>query len=227
MFQRLVWGCSGVVLLVFFISCSSGGGGDGGGEGRTRDTAVRVVHAALDTVPVSVLVGVDQFIQTARYAEATNYIPVDDGPIAFSVERLNSPGVVLKNIQATLEKKTEYTLFVFGNTLENTLNISLLTDTTERPELGTAYLAVINGYEGPGSISAQSSDVVLGTVKYGSTSGFQVVASGPQTIAVSDGSGNPLSSITTTIVDRGELTLLVTGSRDVGVVFTTLYNDLD
>lgn len=227
MFQKWASGCSWVVLLVFFSSCSGGGGGDGGGGGRTRDTAVRIVHGAIEAVPVSVLGGVDQLIQTARYAEATTYAPVNDGPITLSVERLNSPGVVLRNIQATLEKKTEYTLFVFGSAEGSNLNISLLTDNTERPEPGMAHLAVLNGYQGPGSIFAQSSDVVLGEVGFGSTSGFQLVASGPQTILVRDASGNALSSITTTIADRGELTLLVTGSSELGVLFTTLYNDLD
>ncbi|MDD2943730.1 MAG: hypothetical protein PHC51_12285, partial [bacterium] len=66
------------VLLLTLSSCSGGGGSDS--SERTRETAVRIVHASIDTTPID-LTGPEGFVQSARYNQATEYVPVPEGAV--------------------------------------------------------------------------------------------------------------------------------------------------
>lgn len=216
-----------VVMVLSSAGCSSGGGGDGGGDGRTDRTAVRVVHGALDQTPIRLKLG-EEILQDTSFAQATEYVPVDAGVHTFTVYRANSPAELLYAVPVDLKDNTEYTLFLTGSALRDTDRLTLRTDVVSRPEEGFALVQVYNSYEEGGRLSISVGGELLGPVPFAGTSGYVEVASGIQEFIVSEfNERGTLGRKTVVIADRGELTLLVSGSDDLGVVFTTSYLDLD
>lgn len=215
----------GTAVIGAAVSCS-GGGGDGGGEGRTTDTGVRVIHAALDVEPVDLRL-TDVSLQRAHYMDVTQYVPFEKGAQNLILDRANAFGTTVANVPATLEKKIEYTLFMFGRVSTGSFNVSLLSDPVERPKAGFARVQLLHGYEGRGVLKGTVSGAALTPTAFTRASGFVEVASGPANIVITDDNGRTVASLTTELADRGELTVLVAGATDLGVNFVRLYNDLD
>lgn len=218
-----------VLLMSLFSACGGGGGGSGsGGQGRTHGTGIRVVNASIDTPPLSLYAGSDvTVLQTARFAGTTNYVSLAKGPVELRLARANSDDTIAGSIPATLEKNTEYTVFVFGSSRNRSLQLSLLTDIVVQPPVGRAFLSALNAYDGESQVEIAVDNTLFATVSYGQSSGFQDIASGPHQFVVRDSRGNTISSITYVISDRSDVTLLIAGSRSLGVSFLPLYTDLD
>ena len=215
----------GTVLLSAVGGCS-GGGGEDGGEGRTTDTGVRVVHAALDVEPVDLRL-TDVPLQRARYADVTNFIPFEKGAQTLILDRANALGTTVANVPATLEKKVEYTLFMFGRAGRGTFNVALLADPVERPKTGRSRVQLLHGFEGRGPLNGSVGGVSLPAAVFSKAGGFVEVASGPSTITITDDDGRTVATVATELADRGELTVLVAGATDLGLSFVRLFNDLD
>lgn len=214
-----------LTIAITLTSCSGGGGGDGGGGvvGRTTDTALRIIHGALDASPVTLKIG-EETLQSARFAELKNYVRTSDGATAIVVERANDPGVTVSTFGVTLKDKTEYTVFLYGEVSRGSFATRLLEDIVSRPEAGLANFQVLNAFQDGGEIVVTIAGKPLDSVAFGGTSGFIEVPSGPQTVTVSGGAS---ATLALDIPDRGEITLLVTGDRALGVLFTPVYTDLD
>lgn len=215
----------GTVILGAVGGCS-GGGGDGGGEGRTTDTGVRIVHAAIDVEPVDLRL-TDVALQRAHYAGVTQYVPFDKGAQTLILDRANAFGTTVANVPANLEKKTEYTLFMYGRVANGSFNVALLSDPVERPKAGLARVQLLHGFEGRGVLKGSVAGAALTPTNYARASGFIEVPSGPATITITDDDGRNVASLNTELADRGELTVLVAGAADLGVSFVRLFNDLD
>ncbi len=214
----------GLSVLGATLGCS--GGGDGGGEGRSTDTGVRVIHAALDVEPVDLRL-TDVALQRARYADLTQYVPFEKGAQTLILDRANAFGTTVANVPATLEKKVEYTLFMHGRVSNGTFHVSLLADPVERPTAGRSRVQLLNALEGRGVLKASVGGAQLTPTAYSKASGFTDVASGPVNIVVTDERGRGVATVSAELPDRGELTVLIAGAADLGVSFVRLYSDLD
>jgi|GEM_PF-3041256 len=214
-----------IVLLAAISSCSGGGGDDGGGG--TRETAVRVLHGSIDASPVTLVQGGIN-LQTSRFAEPRDYIPVEPvGLTSFAVERANSPGNLIASLGPVLEKKTEYSVLVTGSSADSTLSAAWLVDQTDRPDPGLALVRVVNSVSGVSRVSASFGASPMLSAASGSGSDYAEVPSGLTSVRVFDANRNLILSRNINIADRSELTLLVTGDRELNVYFATEFVDYD
>ena len=222
MFKRIIL----IVCLVSTVSCAGGGGGDGGGGGRTKETALRLLHGSVIGVPVDVLIG-GLLIQSARFGDVTSYVPVEKGQTVISVERANNPGTVEAALTNTFEKDTEYSLLLYATSSSGETRAVIFPEPIERPEKGFARVQVVNALEGSPSVALAVAGVSTVATPLATASGFVIVPAGLQQIVVRDANGNTLANQPITLVDRGESTILVTGSKSLGFVTTRQFDDLD
>lgn len=234
--EHIVRAAFGCIFLTVCCGCSGGGGGDDAGSGglsRGTGTAIRVLHASIDSAPVDLFVNEDanfadvSAIQRALFAKEAYYQRVSDGPAVIKLERANHAGHVVRQISSSLADDTEYTLFMFGSEDSGTFSVSLLPDIMQRPEVGSSFVQSFHSIEGKGELSISYEGGDLGTVAYGQRTQFQQIPSGVHTILVKDGEGDVIKSSSINFPDQGEVTLLVSGSDEFGVTFVTAYNDLD
>lgn len=217
------------VTVVALSSCGGGGGGSGSGGGKVRKgtgTAIRVVHGAIDASPVSVIIG-DKAVQSARYAEATVYEGVPQGPAVVRVERANSPGVVAAEVANTFEKDTEYTLLISGRLATGDLRYTIIPDTTVRPPVGMGSVRVFHTYVGASEISVFAGATSLGKVSFGRATNFVDLPSGVHNIRFLNSSGGEIGSQTIELADQGEVSINFTGSAAFGARFAPQHLDLD
>ncbi len=222
-----------VSLTLILVSTSlfaCGGGGGGGGDGRTTDTGLRIIHAAIAISPLELVIpGVETDdggpIQKAAYAETTSFVRAEKGETIIQLQRANSPGVFFESIPTTLEEKTEYSIFVYGDFEIGNDRVALLAEPVEQPESGFARVQLLNGLGGASRLEIAGSGAT-GVARFGNTSGFLEVPFGPQTFTITE-SGFPITTVPVDIPDRGEATIVVSGSQTLGSTFTRVYLDLD
>lgn len=230
----------GLCMLLLISACSGGGGSDGGGSGggdsdssdvlgplkRTSNTGIRVIHGALDATPVAVRI-VDQIVQSARFAQPTRFSEISDGPVVITVERPNAPAEVISQLPMTLEKGTEYTIFVSGMVKRDTYSVQILPEPIVRPETGFSRIRLAHSLDGAGALTLTVGTATTAAVARNAIGDYIDIPSGVQTVQVLDKNGGVVSQLALTAPDRGDLTVLVSGSRDYGVQFATAYEDLD
>lgn len=221
------------LLSLLVVGCSGGGGGDSGGKSnalsRGTGTAIRIIHASIDSVPLQLRVGADtKILQSAKYSTEVFYAKVPSGDNLVVIEGVNAPQSVVFNSTVTLKPKTEYSVFVYGSSEGGAPTASLIEDTVLRPEAGRSLFRVMHGYQGHGAISVEVVGAVsLDPVNFGAASAFVEIPSGPQTVVVRNSKGGELARLTIDALDRGDLSLVVTGATRLGVMFTPVYRDLD
>ncbi|MCC6221158.1 MAG: hypothetical protein IT291_07970 [Deltaproteobacteria bacterium] len=230
--QATVW----FVLLsaLLFVGACGGGGNSGGGGGssqRSNETAIRIVHGGIDVTPMALYYGEGdktRYVQTARYAESTRYVPVDAADqVLISLERANSPGVGRYEFRTNLAKGVEYTALVYGEVRGKGVNVGIREDVVQRPEEGTAFLSLFNSYIGTASINVTAGSSLLGSVKFGEFLPITALASGMSEVSVNDAQGVKIAALSLNMPDRGEVLLHLTGSKDLGVVFAVPLVDYD
>lgn len=220
-------------LCCFACACGGGGGGGGGGTGETlrRSTAtgVRIIHAGLDATPVSLVIGSGEerkVLQTARYAQTRYYQSLPSGPVELLLERANTPGSLVVRFPTELQPNTEYSILLFGEAEKAGLHTALVEDIAERPAAGRAFVSVFNAYISD-TVSVTVGDVSFDGVSFGTTGGFKETAAGPAEVRVTRSDGALLGVFTLELSDRGEATVAILGSRELGVRFFPIYPDLD
>ncbi len=215
-----------VAAAAFAGACSGGGGGVGGGAGRTRETALRIVHGSIDAAPVTVRIG-DVFLQKAAYAEVTSYVPVVPGPAVVTVERANAPGDIVAQLNIDFRPETEYSLFVVGETRHNDFGVTVIEEPVVRPASGIARLQLLNALPDSAAVKLQGTGFTVGPTGFSASSGFVEVPGGVQPVTVAYDNGRVIGQIELQLEDRGEATVVVSGSGDLRLNFTRVYYDLD
>ncbi len=223
-------------FVVAGVACSGGGGG-GGGSGssteRTRETAVRVMHASIDAAPVSLQVNA-VFHQEAKYGIDQPYVPLTEGVAAIVGVKPATAELMFRRSD-TIAKDTESTLLVYGSAGLDTLETELITDTVERPEKGQANVRFYHALTGRQRLSLHCSgtdsagtaaDITL-TAKYGDASSYGSLPSGTISCRASNSDGSTVATQEFVVADRGELGVLLTGSSELGFVVLRGYTDLD
>lgn len=214
-----------IFLLVISASACSGGG-DGESEGRTRKTALRVIHGSIDGTPVIARIE-DIFLQQTRFGQLQDYVPVEEGDALVTIERANAPGVILRSIQVPFESETEYTVFVSGEARDDQGRAVLITEPVEQPDEGFARIQFLNGLSQAGSLSLRGADFTSPLAREGQSSGYVETASGPQDLAIVDDGGRVIERLTLDLVDRGDITVLITGSVELDYQIIRVFQDLD
>ena len=213
-------------LSILGLFACGGGGGGGGAEGRTRVTAIRIIHASIDSGPVVAKIG-GLPIQQARFAQESEYIPVEQGPAVLDVELVNSPNDSLGRINTNFLNETEYTIFISGETREGRRRVQVLEEPVVEPEAEKARVQVLNGIFGSRTISVDGIGFAVNGVAEGTSSGYVDAPSGEQVIRILSSSGALLAEVNTLIPDRGEFTIVASGSRDLNLTYTRIYQDFD
>lgn len=222
----------GAMFLIVFSSVGCGGGGGGGADGRTRDTAVRIVHAGIDATPVTLNAlnaeGQLAQVQTARYVEETSYVRLRDQSQVLEIFRANAPEAIVRRIPADLQKNTEYTLFIYGEVETESLDVALLTDIVSEPPSGMTKVRLLSAVNDQPHVSLSAAGFSIAKVPYGRASDFQDVPSGPpQQVIAKNSSGRTIASATIDFLEGSELTILVAGSSYLDSYFIRVYRDLD
>jgi hypothetical protein len=212
------------VLVVVTVSCSGGGGG--GDDGRSTETAVRLVHASIDTTPLSLLHN-GLLMQSARYNENTTYMLVSNGQAIITIERAMSPGVVTATFEQDLLDDTEYSVFVYGEA-RDVLRKVIIEDNTIRPEEGLAFVRFLNGYSSNRRVTMYIDGQLVGpSLQLGGVSEYLEVPFGPHSVSFRTSSGQVLGSTDVELLDQSEANFVVSGSSELGVSFVQSYTDLD
>jgi len=223
------------MLFVTLVSllCSCGGGGGGGGESaadgssgslkRGVSTAVRLIHADVESSPINLKTS--SIIQSAKFAQEVFYQQINSGPIVFSLEQLN--GNTVTTIPADLQRDTEYTILISRNSSQGNPVYRLITDNMQRPGSGFHYVNVIHALNQTGNISVSVGAVNFESQSKNSVSSFLLVPSGSAELVVKNSSGGVMSQKTLTLEDQGETTIVISGDASLGFVTVREYKDLD
>jgi Domain of unknown function (DUF4397) len=219
--------CLIFLLFCSLLSCASGGGGEGGGGGgRTTGTAVRLIHSGIDIAPLEMQVGAE-YLQKMGFGDLSQYVKVSEGQISIALQRANSPGNIFRTINETLASSTEYTVFVFGSIERSTSSAVLLPDPVVRPEAGFARVQLLNGVDGIGKLTMKAPGAEALDALFGGSSGYVTLPMGPQVIPIVNQKGHTVATFNVVLEDRGEASLVLEGSDDLGVVFQRVFTDLD
>ena len=213
------------IFIVLLISSCGGGGGSSGGS-SSRETAVRVIHASVDSSPVSVRVGTT-FIREASFLQVTEYVPVPFGPTTFTVERAKMPDIKIGDVTANLIEDTEYTLLVYGQAKESSVKLALIPDVISESVEGRSKIKLINAIDGQASLIMHGTDFSSSEVSFGSSGDYYDTVSGIQNLRVANKQGDTFASLSTDVINRGDVTLVAAGNRSIGVMLLRSYADLD
>ena len=218
-----------IVIICLAGSCSGGGGSSDGGNNdglsRGTDTAIRIIHAGIDLTPVDLSSGPD-LIQSAHYGQTRYYRSVPSGSITISVNRSNDPTAVLRSLSYNLKEDTEYSLFIYGQEKGKQLQMNLVEDNAMRPEKGFCLVRVVNGYIGEARLSVRGTNFALENVKYGSASDYTKTLCPQQSFSITF-ENQVLNTGSIDLPDGAEATILLLGSKDLGLAESRVFVDLD
>lgn len=206
----------GSVLVAF--SCSGGGGGGEDSAGRTRETAIRMMHGIFDETPVDLVVdGVT--LQRVSFMQPMDYIQIEQG--ARIIQAVSGRGEILGTISGNLEDDTEYTLLLSGQIEDGSERLTLITDTVQRPEEGLSNFRLYSAFD--------SARISVGGVSLSSNEGTASRnIEGTSEVTQYSLIVNGLASVKPIVVpDRGDVSFFVAGSNQFGFSESVLFQDLD
>ena len=218
----------GVIASLFLLSACGGGGGGGGGVSSKRPSApaVRILHGGLDVEPIR-LNSPSQKTGSSHFAEdSTTYVSFPEGPQNLVLERDNQPGFVVGTVSAEVDGGSFYSVLLSGEINQKTFRTSLIQEPDDRADSGKARVQLVHALSGVGSLVISGAGFTLGPVDFRGSSGFVELPSGPQTFALASSDGRAFGTVTANLGDRGQTTVLITGSAKDGVVVKKVYNDL-
>lgn len=216
-----------VLLVALFLSasCSSGGGGDSDSS-ATRDTAIRVLHGAVDATPISLRHG-PTVAQTAYFSIVSPYHKLLEGQNTVVLEKANVSEGAVTDLSQIYKPKTEYTALVYGSAKDDTLKVNLIEDSIQEPASGNARVRLYNALDGNNSVSVTVDKTKVGPAKIGGASEYIEVPFGTYPAVVYGDGNTRLYGFNLTLNEKEEVSLLVTGALDLDLVIVTPYTDRD
>ena len=224
-------GAARFFLVLFFCSLIVAcGGGGGGGGGRTRETAIRILHGAVESPPLAVRgtskEGIADILQTAKFAEQTAYIPLKEGPQDVRVEQANAPEIVARTFSQVFNKETEYSIFAYPGA-DGATQVKLIEEPVAQPAKGNARLRILNAAKGQSSITVNSSGISLQAVPFGGVSDFVEIPIGPRRLQFRGDGSISIGYKDINPSEQAEIYLVVSGTDEFSTFFITEYDDLD
>lgn len=213
-----------LTLLLTSLSCS---GGSSGGNKKGNQTAVRVLHAGLDAIPVGLFIG-QNFIGETRYLGNSIHLPVSQGESILRLTRSDRFDEPVIEFPVNLLKATEYTLFLYGEVKKGTFQVRLIEEPIIVPEKDMARVQFLHGLIDQGSLRFQvdgiNNDVQIG---FGDNSNFIDIPSGNHRLRVFDNSGRLVTETRFDASSQSEMTILIGGKSSFNFVSIKVYEDFD
>lgn len=196
------------LLLVTTVSaCGGGGGGGGGSENGDARTGIRVVHAAIDAVPVDVGVagGDGALLSRVRFSFPSRYGELSEGVQTVSLFRASRPGQLITSRQVTVADGERFTLAFFGDNLSFGLRTAVFKDMPGDFAPASGKIRVVHLATGAAQLSARWSGLTSSLeVPFGEASGYQDAPVGPVLVAVRRASDGQVLGSVQVPVEEGE-----------------------
>ena len=219
----------GVLMSLFFLAaCGGGGGGGGGGSSSKRpgSPAIRILHGGLDVEPVHLNSPQLDAANSQFGEDQTTYVQFPEGPQNLIVERKNQPGVVVATVSAQVDGSSYYSLLLSGEINKKTFRTTLIPEPDDRAGSGRSRVQLVNALEGVSSLVLSGAGFTLGPVEFRNSSGFVELPAGIQTFSLNSTDGRSFGTVTADLVEKGQSTVLISGSTKDAVVVKKVYNDL-
>jgi hypothetical protein len=205
--------------LVFFCAlagCGGGGGGgsSGGGGGADARSGVRVLHAAIDGLPVDVLSSSAGGPLTSKvfFADTKGYRSLASGAQSVSLVSSLSQNDVVASFDLTSSGDDAYSILLYGSLSGSGLRVNLIKDA--RPENFAGVLVrFVHGAAGASNIVVSvSGGEGPQTVSLGGVSDYMATAAGSvQITAVRGADGQQLVSMNKALDEGRAYTVLIAG----------------
>lgn len=217
-----------LALTVGLAACGGGGGGGGsssGGGGSDSSSGVRVLHAAIDGLPVDVISSARGAAVTSKvyFADQKGYRSLSSGAQSLSLVSSLNTGDVVASFDVSSSGDDAYSILMYGSLNGSGLRVRLIEDAVPEDFSG-ALVRFVHGVAGASSIIVNA---VGGEgpqqVSLGSVSDYIAVAPGSVRLTASRGADSQrLMSITEDLEEGRAYTVLVAGEAGYytkGVLF--------
>lgn len=222
-----------IFLVPFVLSicaCSGGGGGSESNDtsGRTTKTGLRIVHTAIDAVPIGAFQdGV--YVLKSSYMDSVDYQPVAVLPSILRVTRGSRPNDVIRELSFIPAPDTEYTLLVLGQAQDNQIDLELVSEPIVRPLKGLGRVRFLNALVGANSATCNLSDGITNNSlksSYGVISDPIEIPPGIKDIVAVPSTGAQRTQ-TLELIDRGEWLIVLAGKNELGFSILNVISDFD
>jgi len=195
-----------------FLSACGGGGGGGGGE-SADNVGIRVLHAAIDAVPVDVVTtaAAPTFVTRGTFALPSSYKRLAEGAQVLNLTRANSPADVVAKFSATIEDGKRYSLLFYGDNAEFGLRSKLVEDKSPADRSGAPIVRLASAATGAANVRVTVGGSSL-TAAFGSFSQYGEVPAGVSRVtATREVDGRTLANFSYTFEAGHAYTLLIAG----------------
>lgn len=210
-------------LLIAMLSACGGGGG-GGGDESSGTTGVRVLHGAIDAVPVELVTDTSIEFQSARYGDAGGYRPLGGGTHLLTLYPAKSRSEVLLTQSVVNAGDQKFTVLFFGN--RDTLGLQSTVIAEDRPEVpdNAGLVRGIHAVGGAGGL-----DFVIGSATasttFGKASSYVDVAAGIQPFLVRRAADRLVLARGSVTVEQGRAYTVFAGGEAGYLVSTQILDE--
>jgi Domain of unknown function (DUF4397) len=194
------------LLVTGFTGCGGGGGGDDSESGNAR-TGIRVVHSAIDAVPVDAAVAGDDgaLLTRIRFSFPSQYGEVKEGAQTISLFRASRPGQAISSRQITVADGQRFTLAFFGDNLSFGLRTAIFDDTPGDYAAASGKIRVAHLATGAAELTARWSGLASSLeIPFGETSGYHDAPIGPVLVAIRRAADGQVLGSVQVNVEEGE-----------------------
>jgi Domain of unknown function (DUF4397) len=167
-----------IILASMLTACGGGGGGGGSSAGGEVGTGIRVLHAAIDVVPVDVISTAAQgvIVSQAVFAASSSYRSLPSGTQVLSLTTAFNSTQVIATFNLDVSSDSRQSIVLYGDNQSRGTETKLLND--QLPESFTGGLIrVVNGATGASALSVSTPTDSL-TVDFGASSQYVKVTPG-------------------------------------------------
>ena len=213
-----------IILASMLTACGGGGGGGGGGGSAEVGTGIRVLHAAIDVVPVDVISTAAEgvIVSQAVFAASSSYRSLPSGTQVLSLTTAFNSTQIIATFNLDVSSDSRQSIVLYGDNQSRGTETKLLND--QLPESFTGGLIrIVNGATGASALSVSTPTDSL-TVDFGASS--QYVNATPGVVQVVSRvalDGAIVSSNSLTVEEGRAYTVLIAGEVGYyakGVVFS-------
>lgn len=205
-----------LVVICTLAGCGGGGGGgsSSGGGGSDARSGVRVLHAAIDGLPVDVLSSAAAGPITSKvfFADTKGYRSLSSGAQSLSLVSSLNLNDVVASFDLTSSGDDAYSILLYGSLSGSGLGVKLIEDATPESFSG-ALVRFVHGVAGASTIVV-TADGAEGPqqVSLGEVSDYMATAAGSvRMTAVRGADGQGLVSVTETLEEGRAYTILIAG----------------
>ena len=213
-----------LIILASMLTACGGGGGGGSSAGGEVGTGIRVLHAAIDVVPVDVISTAKEgvIVPQAVFAVSSSYRSLPRGTQVLSLTTAFNRTKVIATFNLDVSSDSRQSIVLYGDNQSRGTETKLLND--QLPESFTGGLIrIVNGATGAAALSVSTPTDSL-TVDFGASS--QYVNATPGVVQVVSRvalDGAIVSSNSLTVEEGRAYTVLIAGEVGYyakGVVFS-------